>query len=127
MAHGTRLIKIITLIIACLAGIQTTGFTDVRSKVTRESAEYIISKFGKEVGKETVEALTEKLASISARHGEEALIALRKVGPRGLQIMTDAGEHAADAVKLMAKFGDEAAGVLSRPKGMAYVLKYGDE
>ncbi len=27
----------------------------------------------------------------------------------------------------MAKFGDEAAGVLSRPKGMAYVLKYGDE
>ena len=127
MAHGTRLIKILTFIIVGIAGIQTTGFADVRSKVARESAEYIMRKFSKEVGKETVETLTEKLASISARHGEEALMALRKVGPRGLQIMTDAGEHAADVVKLMAKFGDEAAWVLSRPQGMAYVLKYGDE
>ena len=127
MAERTQHIGIITLCIILVAGALLPAAAGVRSQAAREGAEYILRKFSQEVGQETVETLTEKLTRLGVRHGDEAIDALRRVGPRGFRIIADAGEHAADAVQLLTKFGDEAAWMLSQPKGMAYFLKYGDD
>jgi hypothetical protein len=127
MPESKQCMFIITLIIALVLPSVDLGSAGVKSKAAREAAEYIMRKFGKEVGKDPVETLTEKFTQISARHGEEALIALRKAGPRGFQILVDAGEHAPDAVKLIERFGQEASWIVSTPKGMTTFLKYGDE
>ena len=127
MADGMRRVSIVSLVLALVAGLLAPVSANVRSEMARESAEYIMRKFGKEVGKDTVETLTEKLTSIGARHGDAAIVALRQVGPRGLQLIADAGEHADAVVRLMTQFGDEAAWVLSRPRGLAIFLQHGDD
>ena len=54
------------------------------------------------------------------------LSAVRKVGPRALRLADEAGENAPAVMRLLTRYGDDAARVLSRPKGMSLVTRYGD-
>lgn len=98
-----------------------------KGSAAREAAEFIIKKFGKEAAGETVETMTQKVVQVSTRYGDDGVTAIRKVGPRAFDIVSEAGEHSAGVVKLMAKHGDEAVWVVSKPKGMAIFVKYGDD
>jgi hypothetical protein len=99
----------------------------VKSLAAREAAEYLLAKFGKEAAKEGTATLTRKIEFLVARHGHEALLAVKKVGPRAFRLVEQAGAHSPAAVKLMARFGNEAVCMISRPKAMALFVKYGDE
>ena len=96
-------------------------------KAVQEAVEYVSKKFAAEVGQESAETLSAKLTNLAARHGDEAVAAFRKVGPRTFRLVEEAGEHAGTAVKLMAKHGDEALWVLRDSQRMALLAKYGDE
>ncbi len=95
--------------------------------VAREVAEQVLAKFGKEAAGETVETLVPKIARISARYGDDGITAIEKVGPRAFNVISEAGDHSAGVVTLMAKHGSESIWVVSKPKGMAIFVKYGDE
>ena len=60
-------------------------------KVAREAAEYVLRKFGKEAAEGGVETLSRKIEVLVAQHGEEAIVAVRKVGPRTFRIVDEAG------------------------------------
>lgn len=63
-----------------------------------------------------------------AKFGEEGLQAIGKVGPRAFtKIIREAGEHSSAAVKLAAKYGERAVWVVTKPRGLAIFLKYGEE
>lgn len=100
----------------------------VTSKAVKETAEYVLTKFGREVGEEGLETLAARIEKLAARHGDEALEAVRKVGPKALRLADDAGEQGALAVRLLARYGDDAAQyVVARPQAMSLVARYGDD
>jgi hypothetical protein len=55
------------------------------------------------------------------------LNAVRKIGPRALNLAEEAGEHAPRAMRFIAEHGDDAARFLSRPKGMALFAELGED
>lgn len=111
-----------------LFSISTFAFSDGKTKAAREAAEYLIARFGKEVGKDGLETLAKRLEVLAVKHGDEVYDVAKKLGPRTIRIVEEAGENGTKVVKLMAKYGDGAVvWVISRPNGMAIFLKYGDE
>ena len=98
------------------------------SGAVREATEVVMRKFGKEVAEESAEAVAKRVADVGAKFGEEGLEAMVKVGPRAFgKITSEAGEHASDVVKLVAKHGESAVWVVAKPRGLAIFVKYGEE
>lgn len=120
----TRILPISLTLVALFCVPVAAG---VKSKAAREAAEYISKKFGKELGEETVETLAEKIGKYSVRYGDDAVDAIRKVGPRGFKLIDDAGENAPGVVRLLNQYGKEAVWVVSEPKRLALFVKHGDE
>ena len=100
---------------------------DLRTQAIREAAEFVVKKFSKEAAGETVETLTGKIAALATRHGDEAIEAVRKVGPRAIRLAEEAGEHGAVAVGLMARMGDDAVWVAANPRRLSLFAKWGDD
>ena len=93
----------------------------------RETAEYVVRQFGKEAAEEGAESLGRRIGALAQRCGDDALLAARKAGPRGLRLAEQAGDDAPRVVRLLARHGDEAAWVLSRPEGIRLFLRHGDD
>jgi len=99
-----------------------------RSKVAQETADYILSRFGREAAREGSSALARKIEVYAARHGDEFFKAVRQVGPRTFHLVEEAGAHGNQAVRVLALHGEHGATwVVSRPKGMQLFLQHGDE
>lgn len=96
------------------------------SAAARETAEFILSKFGRGVAGQSLEEVTEATAKAVARHGEAALPLLRKSGHAGFAALAEAGAKAPEVIKLFARRGDEAIWVISEPKKLAIFIKHGD-
>ena len=92
----------------------------------RETAQWIVKKFGPgRVGK-TVDEIALATARTIEKHGDEALPLLRATGHAGFDALESAGKQAPDVVKLFARRGDEAVWVISQPKKLTIFLKHGD-
>ena len=92
----------------------------------RETAQWIVKKFGPgRVGK-TVDEIALATARTVEKHGDEALPLLRATGHAGFDALESAGKQAPDVVKLFARRGDEAVWVISQPKKLTIFLKHGD-
>jgi len=124
---GKRWLVISLAVSASFLGPGVPSALADKTKAVREAVEYVVKRFGPDLGEETAESLTAKLAEFGARHGDDAVVAFRKVGPRTIHLVEEAGEHAPEAVRLLAKYGDEAAWVVARPERLAVVLRHGDE
>ena len=92
----------------------------------RETAEIIMSKFGKGAAGQTVEELAEATAKAVVKHGDEALPLLRNAGHAGFTALREAGEKAPEVIKLYVRRGDEAIWVISEPNKLAIFLRHGD-
>jgi hypothetical protein len=103
----------------CMAGIT--------SKAAKEAAEFVIRKFGKEAEEQGLETLTRKIESLSLKYGDEATAAVKKVGPRALRCIEQAGDNGLESVRLLARYGDEAMWVAGNKSRLALYAKYGDE
>lgn len=120
----TRSVVIALLLILTCHSVVLAG---VKSKPAREAAEYLLKRFGKEVGDDTVETLSEKIGRYGARYGDEAVDAIRKAGPRGFKLLDDAGENAPEVIRLLNRYGNDAVWVASKPRSLAIFVKHGDE
>ena len=99
----------------------------VKGKAAKESAKYVLRKFGKEATKDGLGTLTRKIETLAVKHGDEAFQAVRKVGPRAIRLVEEAGEHGTQAIKLMARHGDDAIWVVAKKNRLTIFAKYGDE
>lgn len=102
------------------------AFCGIPRTMMRETAESIMSKFGKGTAGQTVEELTEATAKVVTRYGDDALPLVRQSGHAGFTALESAGAKAPDIIKLYARKGDEAIWIISEPKKLAIFVKYGD-
>jgi hypothetical protein len=115
------------LAIVVVAGVPCAARGDWKGKAAREAVEYLFRKGSKEAAAEGAEALTRRLAGAAARHGDDAFRAVRRVGPRALKLADDAGEHGARAMRVLAKHGDDGVWLVSRPRALGLLSRYGDD
>lgn len=97
------------------------------AKAVQETTEHLLKAFAREAAEESAETLTKKLTTVAARHGDDALVAVRKVGPRGIRLVAEAGDQAPHVVKLLARHGDDAVWIVEKPGRLAIFVKYGDD
>ena len=102
---------------ACVATTLATIFAMARADsaqagpktaAAKEAAEYIAQKFGLEAAESSVETLASRMESLAVKYGDDALAAARRAGPRGVQAVEQAGEHAPLAIRLLQREGDDA-------------------
>ena len=100
---------------------------DGKSQAAREVAEYVFQRWGSQAVREGTQALARKIEVAATRHGSEVFEAVRKVGPRALPLVEEAGAHGRQAARIMARHGEHGATwVVSRPQAMKLVLEHGD-
>lgn len=98
-----------------------------KTKLAQEAAEQVVARFGKEAAQDGVETLTRKIEGLALRHGDEAFVAVRCVGPRTFRLVEEAGEHGDVVVRLLARRGDDAIWVVSRGNRLALFVRLGDD
>jgi len=97
-----------------------------KTALAREAAEFVMGRFGKEAAKDGLAGLTRRIEALAIKHGDEAAMAVKKVGPRAFRLVEEAGEHGTESVQLMARYGDDAVWIVARKNRMAIFVKYGD-
>jgi hypothetical protein len=116
------------LAMVIVLAVTTLALADAKSQLAREVAEAALRKFGRQAAREGTEALAMKIEAAAAKHGDEIFEAVRKVGPRALPLVEDAGVQGRQAAKLLARHGEPgAAWVVSRPAAMKLVAQHGEE
>lgn len=115
------------LFIFALLGGAMPSLASVKSDAAREAAEYLLERFGKEVGEKGVQTLTEEITVYGAKYGDEAIQAIRKAGPRTFKLLDDAGENAPEVIGLLNRYGNDAVWVASKPRNLAIFVRHGDE
>jgi len=118
---------------AALAVLVPLAFTSpaaaqAKAKAAQEAAEYILQRFGREAAKEGAQALASRIERAAVLHGDEVFQAVRRAGPRGLQLIEEAGAHSRPVARVLAAHGEEGAVfVATRPKALQLVAQHGDE
>ncbi len=126
MRHFFTMLVLVLMLAAGL--LERVASADIRTKLLRETAEFVMKKGGKEVAGETVETLAKKMATLAARHGDDVVVtAFKRVGPRAAKLASEAGEHSATALNLLSRYGDDGIRLASRPKALQLATKFGDD
>ena len=122
-------IAILALVIGTMIVLSASVvYAGVGSVAVRETTEFLAKKFGKEVAEEGAENIAKRLTVLSSKYGDDVVcVAVKKVGPRGIRLIEEAGSHGEVVAKLLSKRGTEAVWVVSKPRGLAIFVKYGDD
>ncbi|MGO9113942.1 MAG: hypothetical protein ACLP9L_32400 [Thermoguttaceae bacterium] len=105
----------------------SSAWAGATSQLAKEIAESVSQRFGRQAIREGTEVLATRIETAAARHGSDVFEAVRKVGPRALPLMEEAGTHGSQAARVLAQHGEEGATwVVSRPRAMSLVLRHGD-
>ena len=96
------------------------------SAALRETADYILSKFGRGVAGQTAQEVENTTAQVVARYGDDVLPLVKATGHQGFAALEQAAVQAPDVIKLYARKGDEAVWLISEPKKLTIFLKHGD-
>src|SRR5690348_12269772 len=94
-----------SLIVLLASSFADRACADVKTAAVRETTEFVMAKFGKEAAEEGAEQLAKQIESLAVKHGDEALTAVKNVGPKALRVAAEAGEQSGPAVRAMAKYG----------------------
>lgn len=120
--------KLFILALAALALAATPAAAGGKSKAAQETAEFVMRKFGRKAARNGASALARRIERNAIVHGDDVIKAVRKVGPRSLHMIEEAGSHSKQMARLLAVHGEEGAVyVATRPKALRLVLRHGDD
>jgi hypothetical protein len=118
--------RILFVLLALAAGSISEARADGKLTAARELAEWALRKFTGKATQEGAEALSRRIATAAAKHGDELVAAaVRKAGPRALSLADEAAEQAPRVLRFVGQYGDEGAAILTR-KSMK-LLTLGDD
>lgn len=96
------------------------------STAIRETAEYVLTRFGRGSAGQTVEDLVGNTTTLVARHGDAVLPLVRTAGHDGIAALERAGDQAPNVLRLYAARGDQAVWIITEPRKLSLFLKHGD-
>lgn len=103
------------------------GVATVAGKTVRELAEAVAEQLGKKGSTELVEQTTKELMEVTARCGDEALVAVERHGVSALRVMKNAGAEAGEYLpKAINTYGSDAIRLAESSAGRA-VLRDGNQ
>lgn len=116
------------VLVTLVAGLMLSGAAaaGVATSAARETAEYVLQKFGRGAAGQTVEEVADTTARAITRHGDEVVPLVRHAGHRGFAALEQAGDQAPEVIRLFARKGDEAVWLISEPGRLRLFLKHGD-
>lgn len=95
-----------------------------KTQMAKELCEQVCQRLGvKSVSRESIS----NVENFVVRYGDEGVDAYRKLGPQAIQLAEEASAQAPDCVKLIARHGDQAIWIVSKPKRLAIFVKHGDD
>ena len=103
------------------------AFAQSKATLAKELFELISRRFGKEVAEESSEVLTKKIESVLVRFGDDGAEAMRKVGPRSIELLDNAAADGAAAAGWLAKYGDNAIALISNESRRKLAVNLGDD
>ena len=110
--------------VVCVPG---TAVAQARARAAREAAEALVERFGAKAGRGVPE-LAGQIERVAAKHGDEAILVIRRAGPEAAALVEAAGTDGAKALRVLSVHGEQAATrVLARPTAMKQFLQHGDE
>jgi hypothetical protein len=119
--------RIIALAILLAIFDPVIAYAGITSKAAKEAAEFVLRTFGKEAEEQGLQTLTRKIETLGLKYGDDAVTAVKKVGPRTFRYVDEAGENGLQSIKLLARYGDEAVWVVGKKNRLAIFAKYGDD
>lgn len=126
MKFNMRLLTAVAIVVSLFPC--SDGFSQGKAGLARELVEFVSRRFGKEVAEEGSEVLTRKVESLLVKYGDEVAEAVRKVGPRSIQLLDDAAaEGVQQSARLLAKHGDDAIWVVGNQGRRAIAARLGDD
>ena len=116
------------IILAVLASVWALpAMATPSAEAVKETAELVLKKLGAQAGHETVETISVRLERLAAKHGDDAVLAARKVGMPGVELIEKAGTDGPVISKLLAKYGDDGYFLAKRPRSVMLFKRYGDD
>jgi hypothetical protein len=105
----------------------------LKSEALEAAVRHVMKQFDKQVVEELGEGgatvLARKTEELATKYGErEAIDAVQKVGPRVFRLVDDAGAEAGpDALRLLARKGEQGAWIVARKESLDLARRYGDD
>jgi hypothetical protein len=118
--------RVFLIFLAALLAATSIAQAGPAGSAVRESAEWIVKKFGAGRAGRTVDEVAATTARAVEKHGDEALPLLRSAGHAGFEALELAGRQSSDVIRLFARRGDEAVWLITQPKKLAIFMKHGD-
>lgn len=126
--HKNHAVQGIAVVALLVSAPDSTAQAGVVSKAIQEAVEFTTRKFSREVAEEGAERLAAKMSSLAARHSDEVVVqAFKRVGPRAGKLVSEAGEHGDDVLRLLARHGDAAIPLATRKTSLGLVRQFGEE
>lgn len=107
--------------------LAATCYAQGKAALAKELVEFVSRRFGKEVAEEGTEVLTRKVEGLLIKYGDDGAEALKKVGPRTVQLLDNAATEGVQSAGWLAKYGDNAISLVSNPGRRKLAAKLGDD
>ena len=122
-----RLMVVMVVTVLSVSAANPPAWAGGKGQLAKEIAESVLQRFGRQAVREGSEVLATRIETAAARHGSDVFEAVRRVGPRALPLMEEAGTHGSQAARVLAQHGEQGATwVVSRPRAMSLVLRHGE-
>jgi hypothetical protein len=127
MTKTLRAALALVLVAVALLAHANRAAASITAQAAREAADFVAKRFGSVAAKEGVEKLAVRIERAAAQYGDNAVTAVKNVGPRALHLADDAGANGAAVVRLAAQHGQRGLVLAENPRTFALVVKHGDE
>ena len=121
-----RLMVVMVVTVLSVSAANPPAWAGGKGQLAKEIAESVLQRFGRQAVREGSEVLATRIETAAARHGSDVFEAVRRVGPRALPLMEEAGTHGSQAARARParRTGSHVGGLPTR--AMNLVLRHGE-
>ncbi|MCU0721632.1 MAG: hypothetical protein MUC83_18120, partial [Pirellula sp.] len=127
LVGGIRSRLIVFIAFVAFAPMSLQSYAGVSATAIKELIELVSKKFGREMSEDAIKGLPRGVEQAVKVGGDDAVLAIQKLGPKAIHLIDQAGADAALTARLLAKYGDDATQLVSQTGPLNLVKSLGDD